>query len=157
MRAYSPLANQLYQVCPGSSQFYSAGRLHSCLERVGRRCKAQPWCSRGRRCRLESCNWWSVGVVTELCTLLGHCIPASGNIICERWSRANFSSQSQITKFYDIIVDKQVLGLHITMKEAILMHAGESTGNLVDDISALIQFYLISFSVNFFPSSFILE
>jgi hypothetical protein len=72
----------------------------------------------------------------ELCTFLGKCIPASRNIICERRSGTNFSSQPQIAKFYDIIVDKQVLWLHITVKEAVFMHACESACDLIDNISA---------------------
>jgi hypothetical protein len=43
------------------------------------------------------------------------------------------------------------------MKEAIFMHTGESTGNLIDNIPVLQQGYLISFSVNFLFYSFILE
>ncbi len=72
----------------------------------------------------------------ELYTFLGKMIPASRNIVSEWWARTNLSSQSQVAKLDDIIVDKQVLRLHITMKEAVFMHAGESACDLIDNIPA---------------------
>jgi hypothetical protein len=84
-------------------------------------------------------------------------VPSGGDVVGEGRPRADLSGESQIAKLGDVIIDEEVFRLHVSMEEAVLVHIGESAGDLIDYVPALKQTYLISFSVNFLFSSFILE
>lgn len=84
-------------------------------------------------------------------------LPASGDVVGEGGSRSDLSSKSEVADFDDIVVDKQIFRLHISVEKPIFMHTSKSTCNLKHYIPGLEECYLISFSVNFLPSSFILE
>jgi hypothetical protein len=61
-------------------------------------------------------------------------IPTSGDIVSEGRSRSYLSSKSKVADFDDVVVDEQILRLHVSVEKAVFMHTGESTSNLEDDI-----------------------
>ena len=61
-------------------------------------------------------------------------IPTSGYIVCKRRSRSYLSSKSKVADFDNVVVDKQILRLHISVEKAVFMHTGQSASNLKDHI-----------------------
>jgi hypothetical protein len=84
-------------------------------------------------------------------------VPSGGDVVGEGRPGADLPGESQIAKFGDVIIDEEIFRLHVSMEEAVLVHIGESAGDLVDYVPAFKQKYFISFSVNFLFSSFIFE
>jgi hypothetical protein len=66
-------------------------------------------------------------------------IPAGGDVIGEGWSGADFASEAEIADLEDIIIDEEVFGFHIAVEEAVLVHVGESAGDLENHASEIGQ------------------
>lgn len=75
-------------------------------------------------------------------------IPPGGDVLGKGRPRANLASEPEVTNFDNVVVNEQILRLHISMEEAVAVHVRQPAGHLVDDVAELGRPYRISCSVN---------
>ena len=67
---------------------------------------------------------------------MGGEIPASGDVVSEGRSGADFASQSEVADFEDVLGNEQVFRFEVPMEEAVLVHVCEGGGELEEDVPA---------------------
>lgn len=58
-------------------------------------------------------------------------VPSGADIVSERRPGPDFSCQSEVSDFNGVALDQQILGLHVSVEKAVLVHVRQSENCLV--------------------------
>lgn len=71
-------------------------------------------------------------------------IPTRADIVCEGWTRTDFSRQAEVCDFDGLTLDQHILGLHVPMKEAMFVHIRQTKHCLEHNAFDLLLWELLS-------------